>query len=242
MTESTTPTIAAADWIQRATVDNEVHERWPDYAVVLVASDHIDPARIASAADELFDEAVATARSSDDDVDTHIARWHDVYRDFGVKPRLARVSVDALIRRARSDNGLPRINPIVDLYNAVSILHRVPIGGEDLDHYQGPPRLLIATGSEPFHTRVNAEPVVQHPDPGEPVWVDDGGVTCRRWNWRQTSRTAITATTRRAGFIIDSLGRPHHDAQLAAAAFTELFPDVVTRTITGPPSNRPAPC
>jgi len=102
--------------------------------------------------------------------------------------------------------------------------------------------LLIATGSEPFHSRVNAETVVEHPDPGEPIWVDDGGVTCRRWNWRQTSRTAITATTRRAGFIIDSLDSPHHDAQLAAVAFTERFPDVVTRTITGPPSNRPAPC
>lgn len=163
MTECAVSPIAAADWIRRATVADEVHERWPDYAVVLVAIDHIDPARVASAAEELLDEAVATARSSDD-VDTHIARWHDVYREFGVRPRAARVSVDALIRRARSDNGLPRINPLVDLYNALSILHRVPIGGEDLDHYLGPPRLLLATGSEPFHTTTNGEAVVEHSD------------------------------------------------------------------------------
>ena len=72
-----------------------------------------------------------------------------------------------------SDNGLPRINTFVDLYNAISILHRVPIGGEDLDRYDGPPRLVLATGDEPFHTNADGEPVVDHADPGEPVWLDD---------------------------------------------------------------------
>jgi DNA/RNA-binding domain of Phe-tRNA-synthetase-like protein len=64
---------------------------------------------------------------------------------------------------------------------------------------------VLATGAEPFHATSHGAPVVEYPDPGEPIWVDDTGVTCRRWNWRQTTRTAIHPGTQRVGFIIDSL-------------------------------------
>ena len=159
-------------------------------------------------------------------------RWHAAYRDFGVKPRVARPSVDALVRRAASDNGLPRIDVLVDVYNAISIQHRVPIGGEDLDRYDGPARLILATGEEPFHTTADGAPVVHHADPGEPVWIDNAGITCRRWNWRQTSRTAIHADTARVGFIIDSLDAPdHRGAVLAAEQLAGLLPDPQLRTI-----------
>jgi DNA/RNA-binding domain of Phe-tRNA-synthetase-like protein len=74
--------------------------------------------------------------------------------------------------------------------------------------------------------------VIDHPDPGEPVWVDAGGVTCRRWNWRQTTRTAINEHTTRVGFIIDSLDAPdHNDAERVAAELAELMPNAHARTV-----------
>lgn len=227
--------IAARDWAAHSTVAPGVHDRWPDYQAILLAADDVDVARLAPVADTLVAQAHADARSLDaNEPDGHIARWHHAYRDFRIKPRVARVSVDALVRRAVSDGGLPRINVLVDLYNAISILHRVPIGGENLDRYDGPAGLVLATGDEPFHTTSHGEPVVDYPDPGEPVWIDDGGVTCRRWNWRQTTRTAIHEQTRRVGFIIDSLDAPdHHGAQRAADELAELIPNVYTRTIRG---------
>ena len=88
----------------------------------------------------------------------------------------------------------------------MSVLHEVPVGGEDLDGYVGPARLLRATGTEPFETTADGEPVVEHPEPGEVVWADDAGVTCRRWNSRQCTRTQLTPATSRALFIIDALG------------------------------------
>jgi Uncharacterized conserved protein len=208
--------IIAPDWTTNTTIDPAMWDRWPDYRVWLVAADGVDTSQLTATADELFQRAIDEARAADE-VDAHVLRWQDTYRDFGVKPRVARSSVDALLRRARSDNGLPRINVLVDVYNAISILHRVPIGGEDLDHYDGPARLLLATGDEAFHTTSHGEPVIEHPEPGEPVWVDDTGITCRRWNWRQTTRTAIDADTRRVGFIIDSLDAPDHPGAQAAA-------------------------
>ena len=162
----------------------------------------------------------------------HVALWQAAYRDFGVKQRVARVSVDALTRRALSESGLPRINVLVDVYNAVSVLYQVPIGGEDLDHYEGAARLVIASGVEPFLTNANGERVTENPEPGEPIWIDDSGVTCRRWNWRQTTRTAIITTTTRAGFIIDSLDAPsHHGALEAAHHLAELIGTNLIRTI-----------
>jgi DNA/RNA-binding domain of Phe-tRNA-synthetase-like protein len=42
------------------------------------------------------------------------------------------------------------------------------------------------------------------------VWCDDTGVTCRRWNWRQATRTRLRDDTIAALFIIDALD-PHTD-------------------------------
>ncbi|MFM2076500.1 MAG: hypothetical protein RJA49_390 [Actinomycetota bacterium] len=221
------------DWINGTTVDPVVFERWPEYRLVLVAAELVDTTALAVFAERLHAQACDAVRAiGSGEPDAHTVRWHAAYRDFGIKPRVARPSVDALVRRAASDNGLPRINVLVDLYNAISILHRVPIGGEDLDHYEGPARLILASGDEPFHTAADGVPIVDHAEPGEPVWIDGVGITCRRWNWRQTSRTAIHADTVRVGFIIDSLDAPdHHGAELAAAQLAELLPDPQLRTI-----------
>ncbi len=131
-------------------------------------------------------------------------------------------------------NGLPRIDRITDVYNAVSVAHLLPLGGEDRAAYAGPPRLVRADGTEPFDTTTGGEPVVEHPEPGEVVWRDDAGVTCRRWNWRQCTRTRITTETDSAVFVLDALD-PMTDAEVSAAAdaLTEgllaLSPDAVVR-------------
>ena len=54
-------------------------------------------------------------------------------------------------------------------YNAVSVLHQIPLGGEDLTRYAGAPRLVRATGAEPFDTAADGIAVTEHPDPGDLV-------------------------------------------------------------------------
>lgn len=84
--------------------------------------------------------------------DPRIAAWREVYTAFGAKPSRTRNSAEALARRALADGGLPRINLLVDAYNAISVAHLVPVGGEDTDHIKGGMRLIRATGDEPFPT------------------------------------------------------------------------------------------
>jgi DNA/RNA-binding domain of Phe-tRNA-synthetase-like protein len=156
--------------------------------------------------------------------DPHMAAWREVYTAFGSKPSRTRNSAEALAKRALSDAGLPRVNLLVDLYNAISVAHLVPVGGEDLDRVQGGMHLVRATGDEDFVTVAGGEEVVEHPDAGEVVWRDDAGVTCRRWNWRQGPRTRLTEETVSGIFLLESLApMPVQDVEKAATELAEVL-------------------
>ncbi|MFC9843301.1 B3/4 domain-containing protein [Streptomyces sp. NPDC060223] len=156
--------------------------------------------------------------------DPHMAAWRETYTAFGSKPSRTRNSAEALAKRALSDAGLPRINLLVDLYNAISVAHLIPVGGEDIDRIQGGMRLVRATGDEDFVTVAGGEEAVEHPDAGEVVWCDDAGVTCRRWNWRQGPRTRLTEESVSAVFLLESLApMPVADVTRAGAELAELL-------------------
>jgi DNA/RNA-binding domain of Phe-tRNA-synthetase-like protein len=194
--------------LDRIFVDDTVRGLRPDFAVLLMTAEGLT--NTPSAGDVLHTGDLAEAAAP------HVEAWREAYRGFGVNPKRARPSVDALLRRAE----LPGINRVVDAYNAVSVRYGLPIGGEDLDAYDGPARLVRAEGGEPFDTVKNGEPVIEHPEPGEVIWRDDAGVTCRRWNWRQCTRTHITERTKNALFILERL-EPYPLDRLTAAG-TEL--------------------
>lgn len=135
----------------------------------------------------------------------HLEAWRAAFRAFGANPKKTPCSVEALWKRVEKSGSLPAIDPVVDLYNALSIRFGACFGGEDMDRYAGPPRLVFARGDEPFDTVRDGAPVIEHPEPGEVVWRDDLGVTCRRWNWRQCKRTALHGESRNLWFVIDRL-------------------------------------
>lgn len=213
-----------------ASVDDAVAALRPDYRALLIAVDGLpasssDADTPSDSTDETTEDLLVRAeRSAAELLATtpveeapHVAAWREAYRAFGAKPQRTRNSLEALLRRAgAAGSGLPRVNPLTDIYNAMSVIHQVPLGGEDLNAYDGSPRLIRATGSEPFDTVADGEPAVEYPDAGEVVWCDDASVTCRRWNWRQGRRTQLTPTTTAALFILDALA-PMTDHALNAA-------------------------
>ncbi|QYJ71329.1 B3/4 domain-containing protein [Shewanella sp. FJAT-51649] len=137
--------------------------------------------------------------------ESHINAWGDVFRQFGSKPNRTPCSASTLRKRVLKDGVMQSIDPIVDIYNAISIRYAIPVGGEDMDSYQGIPTLTIADGTESFDTMKNGEALIENPEVGEVIWRDDIGVTCRRWNWRQGVRTRIEPNTRNMWFILESL-------------------------------------
>ncbi len=224
-----------------AHVDTAVFALRPDYRVLLLAVDGLVPGPGDQDSDALLQAAEAAAREAlhgrPAEELPHVAAWRDAYRAFGAKPQRTRNSLEALLRRAPS--GLPRVNRLTDLYNAVSVLHQIPLGGEDLTRYAGAPRLVRAAGTEPFDTAADGVAVIEHPEAGEVVWCDEAGVTCRRWNWRQARRTQLRQDTTAALFILDALDPMtsqalHTAADDLTARLTGLGPDVraVRRLIT----------
>ncbi|MCX4572828.1 phenylalanine--tRNA ligase beta subunit-related protein [Streptomyces sp. NBC_01571] len=156
--------------------------------------------------------------------DPHMVAWREVYTAFGSKPSRTRNSAEALARRALSDAGLPRINLLVDLYNAISVAHLIPVGGEDIEHVSGGMRLVRATGDEEFVTVAGGTGTVERPDAGEVVWCDGVGVTCRRWNWRQGPRTRLTEESTSAIFLLEGLApMPVAGVEAAAAELADLL-------------------
>lgn len=212
--------------VEAASIDPAVHAAHPDYIAVIVVATGLHPGPTSEHSEALLQQAEAGARALLDGREPadlpEVQAWRAAYLGFGVKPREARSSVEALLRRVAS--GLPRIDRLTDVYNAVSVRHRIPLGGEDLAGYVGPPRLAVASGDETFDTVADGQPVVHTAAPGEIAWRDDLGITCRRWNWRQCVRTRLTTSTTEALFIVDSLGPDSRErAECAAADLVEAL-------------------
>ena len=205
--------------LDSATISPSVLAIQPSYRALLITIDNLNPGPSDDLSESLLKEAETTARTlvSKTPVNDlpHIAAWRNAYKAFGAKPNKTRNSLEALTRRVEA-GGLPRVNRLTDIYNAICVKHQIPLGGEDLDKYDGAPRLIRSEGKEPFEANAKGEKVLEYADVGEVVWCDDAGVTCRRWNWRQGPRTALEESTTRVLFILDVLD-PVTDAEVEAA-------------------------
>lgn len=165
----------------------------------------------------------------------HLDAWSEVFKRFGAKPKRTPCSADALRKRVLRDGVMAAIDPVVDLYNAISLRYAIPVGGENLAAYAGAPRLVIAEGTERFDMMKDGHVAEESPEPGEVVWRDDLGVTCRRWNWRQGVRTRLSATDSQMWFILESLPEMPLDALHAAgdelaAGLQAMMPGSIIRS------------
>jgi DNA/RNA-binding domain of Phe-tRNA-synthetase-like protein len=187
-------------------IDEDFRTLFPKALIGIVVAGGIDNRRNMAPARMELTRAVAAALDAigDADLTTHpaIAPWREAYRRFGLKPSRYRSSIENLLRAARA-GGVRGINPLVDLYNAVSLRHLLPRGGEDLATVRGDLRLTVAKGDESFVPLGASEE--QPPEVGEVVYADDLGIVCRAWNWREADRTKLTEATTRAILVIEAL-------------------------------------
>jgi len=149
-----------------------------------------------------------------------IAPWRDAYRAFGAKPKKYPSSIEAIARRVLKGGDMPSINPLVNLYNVVSMRHALPVGGEDLAALEGQLQLRFAGENEP-EVELLGRPVAAAPLFGEVIYADDKGAVCRRWNWREAARTCLKGDTRDAILVVESL--PPTSRSELEAALDDLF-------------------
>jgi DNA/RNA-binding domain of Phe-tRNA-synthetase-like protein len=205
----------------RLRVDPVVRATFPAYEGSVLYARGLSNGPGDSCSRERLAQAAATAREAfaDSKPTDHpeVKAWRDAYSTFRAKPSRYPSSIESLLKRVLGGQDPPEVNKLVDLYNAVSLEYVLPIGGEDWDNLVGPGVLRFAAGDEVFIDLNHDDQT--HPRPGEVVWADDAGVTCRRWNWRQCARTQLTERTRNAYFLLESLGG---DAERLEAATQAL--------------------
>ena len=146
-----------------------------------------------------------------------VDEWRQAFSQFKTK-KGARSSIEALLKRVDQDREFSPINPLVDLYNSVSMKYAVPCGGEDLDVISGDLYLGKAKGGEPFFP-LGAEkdsPALSE----EIIYYDNNGAVCRCLNWREAQRTMLQEDTKNAVLVIESVNS--EQAKRADKAIKEL--------------------
>lgn len=147
-----------------------------------------------------------------------IADWRTAYRAFGIKRTSYRSSVERLVKNILAGRPLPRINGLVDVYNALSAEYVLPAGADDLDKVVGDLCFRPARPGDSYVRLGDETGAEDPPKDGEIVYADGEKVLCRRWNWSQDARSAVTPATRRAVVTVQSLGAAPPERAVAALA------------------------
>ena len=163
-----------------------------------------------AAASEAADRHLESNTISQNEV---VAVWRDAYQQFKTK-KGARCSIENLLKRVLKGNPVGSITPSVDIYNTVSLKYALPVGGEDIDSFDGDIRLGITEGGDAFQPLGDEEdaPTLE----GELCYRDNAGAICRCWNWRDGQRTALTDESAKAFLIIESVDPTRADDLRAA--------------------------
>ncbi|HQJ12066.1 MAG TPA: phenylalanine--tRNA ligase beta subunit-related protein [Anaerolineae bacterium] len=189
------------------TIEPAVFDRFPDYVrgVVFACDVQNGDSPPALVAHLRAAEAEARARLTLDTLTAHprIAAWREAFRTLGYKPGDFRPSIEALLRRVLRGQDLPTINALVDIGTVISLRHLLPIGGHAIDVLTQDIALRPATGEEVFIPFGSEE--LEHPLPGEFIFVEGDVVLTRRWSWRQAQHTLVTPETRALEFNVDGL-------------------------------------
>lgn len=208
----------------KVTVENEFWELFPQAQISIMVAKGLD-----NSVDEskdlyfksLLDKGSKRAEDfiSDEPFTQNevIQEWRQAFTKFKTK-KGARSSIEALLKRVSQGREFNPINPLVDIYNSVSLSYAVPCGGEDIDKIEGGLHLAKAQGGEPFFP-LGAEtdaPAL----PEEIIYHDDEGAVCRCLNWREAKRTMLTEETRNAVLVIEAINEDQ--AKRAQAAMREL--------------------
>ena len=127
-------------------------------------------------------------------------------------------SPEALVNLFLSKGVIPKINPVVDIYNLISLDTRLALGAHDVSHIIGDVILRLTNGTERFVPLGASEP--EPISSGEYCYVDDSNEILCRLEHKQVEKTKVTENTTSCFFIIQ--GNEATSPELIEEAFQRL--------------------
>ena len=186
-------------------IEDSIFETLPTMCVGVVAAKGINNQEDYPDIESLLDDAIQQAeqRFSGKRVkeEPEILPYRAAFQSLGINPNKYMCSIEALFTRIAKGKGMPHINPLVDLNNAVSLMNTLPMGTHDLSlseediviRYSKPEDTFLPFGAE----------IEESPDEGEVVYAVGNQIRTRRWTWRQSEHGKIDGNTSYVFFPID---------------------------------------
>lgn len=198
-------------------VTEKVFEKMPNVVFGLVSVKGVDNSKGYDFIDSMLDESIAGCEAYFEGKvvkqEKELLPYRRAFQNLGINPNKFMSSIEALLTRIAKKKGMPHINPVVDLGNAISLKYYLPVGAHDLNTMDGEFCVRTATAEDtflPFGAR-DREPV----DIDEVVYATGTKVRTRRWIWRQSEEGKIGDDTSDLLFILDGFTE-NLDAVLAA--------------------------
>ena len=193
----------------KVTVDENFWEIFPDAQISVLSvkglNNQVDESKDAYFQNLLNEASKKAMAFIPDEVFTQnqvIQEWREAFSRFKTK-KGARSSIEALLKRVSQGHEFRPINPLVDLYNSISLSYALPCGGEDVKCIQGDLHLGKAKGGEIFFPLGAEEDAPALPE--EIIYYDEVGAVCRNLNWREAQRTMLTEETTEAVLVIEAI-------------------------------------
>ncbi|ABR74662.1 hypothetical protein CBG46_09620 [Actinobacillus succinogenes] len=204
----------------------EIFEKLPHFCAGVVVVKGFDNRKHYPEIDALLEQAVAAAEQRFADVKVKesplITPYRNAFQALDINPNKFQCSAEALFTRIAKGKGLPHINPLVDLNNAVSLTYTLPMGTHDLGISPQDIEMRPAKDSDRFIPFGATES--ENVPTGEVVYAVDNQVRTRRWTWRQSEVGKIGADTHYVFFPIDGfIGVNDDSVRQAASALAEML-------------------
>ncbi len=200
-------------------IADEVFEKLPDVIVGVVCvkgADNTKPVpEIAAMLEENYTALAEKLAGVKVKEMPDVQPYREAFRTLGMNPNKFTCSAEALLTRISKGKGMPSINPLVDLNNAVSVKYEIPMGTHDLDTMHDEDlEVRFAVDGDTFIPFGSTEE--DNPDTGELVYVCGHEVRTRRWTWRQSEIGKIDENTRTVIYPIDGFAGFNEDKVIAA--------------------------
>lgn len=185
-------------------VEKEIFDLIPDVCFGVVVAKGMDNTKDYSKIQQLLNEGIQEAEIKFKDKkvkeEADILPYREAFRSLGINPNKYMCSIEALFTRISKGKGMPHINPVVDLGNAISLKYTLPLGAHDIKDDETIEVRLSKEGDTflPFGSEVE-----EKVDLDEVVYAVGNQVRTRRWTWRQSEHGKITSDTKDVFFPID---------------------------------------
>ena len=199
-------------------VAKEIFDKLPNACFGVVMARGVDNTKSCAEIDDLLAESIAAATKRFEGTkvkeQADIVPYREAFRALGINPSRYACSVEALFKRIAKGKGMPHINPVVDLGNAISLKYTLPIGAHDLGGSKENMRIRFAEPEDTFLPF--GSDTEEAPEEGEAIYAVGHQVRTRRWTWRQSEHGKITEESTDIFFPIDGFTDVNKEAVLEA--------------------------